>query len=646
MIYTQTMLRLRYLILLLSTLCIGQTQQLDEVVIRAQRIQSKISPLSVTNIPQDSLRLKQEIGELLQSVPSLFISSQQNFSQDTRISIRGFGTRATFGIRGIKVLLDGIPMTTPDGQTQLDHIPLSTLGAVEVIRGLSSGLYGNASGGVILLKRTPIKNQQTLTTSLGEYGTRHLVGIYGSEKEKNRFQAVVEHKKHNGYRQWSGYENTLLNLANTFVFSSKAQLSLDYTFLNSPNALDAGGLTLGEVGENRRQARQRNLDYNAGEKVGQHQVSAYWQGTKWTAYGFFTQRTLNARLPFEYGGQIDLNRNYYGFGALQNGQKNNWLWQYGVEAAAQRDGRKRFKNILGEKGNITLNQNEQFYSFGTYGIVELRAANWRFRSSLRADVHQIELLDAMGANDDKRNLSAFSPSMAVFYTISTNVSSYIRWSTGFETPSLNELSANPTGNTGFNQKLNPQNSQEVELGLRLKLKTIDASITFFNTTTKDEILPYEIAAFPGQNFYRNIGLVKRKGIEATGSLQVTKTTSSKITYSYGSFRTADGKELPNVPKQQFTTGINHQLGAATSLAVDVRYVGKRFADSGNSVAIQDFWVLDAYVQQRWGNTTSTLGITNLSNTQYFDNIRINAFGGRYFEPAAIRQLFVRVKIQL
>ena len=127
--------RTLYFIFFFSTLCHAQVQNLKEVVLKAQRIQSSIHPMSQTDIVQDSILLKQEIGELIQFVPSLFVSSQQNFSQDTRISIRGFGTRATFGIRGIKILWDGIPITTPDGQTQLDHIPLSSIGTIEVLRG-------------------------------------------------------------------------------------------------------------------------------------------------------------------------------------------------------------------------------------------------------------------------------------------------------------------------------------------------------------------------------------------------------------------------------------------------------------------------------------------------------------------------------
>ncbi len=637
--------KLQYIILFLSVTCFGQIQQLDEVVLQAQRIQSSINPVSITPIAPDSLRLKQEIGELLQSVPGLFVSSQQNFSQDTRISIRGFGTRATFGIRGIKVLLDGVPVSTPDGQTQLDHISLSTLGKVEVIRGLASGLYGNASGGVILLKSAAIKNEQLLAASVGAFGTRHFLGSYGKRKEKQKFRAVVEHKKYTGYRKWSAYENTLINLSNTFTFSSKRRLSLDYAYFNSPKALDAGGLTLSEVNQDRRQARQRNLDYKAGEKVGQHQFTARWQTKKWTAYGFYTQRNLDARLPFENSGQIDLNRNYYGLGVQHDGRQGKWLWQYGVEAAAQRDRRIRFNNNLGEKGSVTLNQREGFYSLGAYGIAELLVSDWRVRASLRADTHQIKLNDFINTNSATRNLAAFSPSIAAFYSISTNINTYIRWSTGFETPSLNELSANPSGAAGFNQLLEPQRSQETELGFQFTLDSVDGTLTLFTTKTQDEILPYELDAFPGQNFYRNIGEVNRKGIEITTVIKMTKAISANLAYTYGTFTARDDKELPNVPNQQFSMGLIHLFGA-TRLAVDVRHIGKRFANSNNTVEIPKFWTLDMYAQRRFGQVTGSAGITNLTKAYFYDNIRINAFGGRYYEPAATRQLFIRLRLQL
>ena len=639
------MCRALYFILCYSILGQAQVQQLEGVVLRAQRIHSSIRTVSQVDIAPDSLLLKQEIGELLQGVPSLFVSSQQNFSQDTRISIRGFGTRATFGIRGIKVLWEGIPITTPDGQTQLDHIPLSSLGTIEVIRGISSGLYGNASGGVIMLKSTPVKNEKTLTATFGDFGSQHLVGSYGSKNEKNLFRAIVEHKKYQGYRHWSGYENSLINLFNTFITTNGNKLAIDYGYFNSPLALDAGGLTANEVAENRSQARQRNLDYKAGEKVQQHQFTARWQSKKWTIYGFFTKRNLDAKLPFEFGGQIDLGRSYYGFGMQKEGRKKQWLWQYGVEAAAQRDGRKRFKNILGEKGSRTLDQSEHFYTLGAYGIVELTLSDWRFRGSLRADTHRIQLVDFMGSNSDKKNLSAYSPSVAAFYSFSSNLSSYIRWGTGFETPSLNELSANPTGETGFNDKLTPQKSQEVEAGMLLKANNFTASLVLFTTSTQDEILAYELNAFPGQDFFRNIGRVDRMGIEATANLRMAKTATLKLNYSHGTFKTQDGNDLPNVPRSQFSAGLNRSFGM-TTISLNLRHIGNRYADSENLIEVSEFWTADLYAQLKWGVTTWTLGISNIANANYYDNIRINAFGGRHFEPAAMRHAFARFQVQL
>ena len=329
----------------------------------------------------------------------------------------------------------------------------------------------------------------------------------------------------------------------------------------------------------------------------------------------------------------------------KEGRKKQWLWQYGVEAAAQRDGRKRFKNILGETGSRTLDQSERFYTLGAYGIVELTLSDWRFRGSLRADTHRIQLVDFMGSNSDKKNLSAYSPSVAAFYSFSSNLSSYIRWGTGFETPSLNELSANPTGETGFNDKLTAQKSQEVEAGMLLKANNFTASLVLFTTSTQDEILAYELNSFPGQDFFRNIGRVDRMGIEATANLRMAKTATLKLNYSHGTFKTQDGNDLPNVPRSQFSAGLNRSFGM-TTISLNLRHIGSRYADSENLIEVSEFWTADLYAQRKWGVTTWTLGISNIANANYYDNIRINAFGGRHFEPAAMRQAFARVQVQL
>lgn len=640
------MLRLGFLLLATSVLAQSQIQQLNEVVLSAQRINSPISPLSITLV-SDSLNglLQQEIGEQLGIVPSLFVSSQQNFTQDTRISIRGFGTRAAFGIRGVKILLDGIPISTPDGQAQLDHIPISQLGSIEVIRGLSSGLYGNASGGVLLLKSAPITNEKQLIATLGSFALKTIEASISESSEKNKFRAIIAHKKQEGYREWSAYENNLVSLSNEMLLSNSKLLTLDYSFFTSPLGRDAGGLTLEQVSEKRSQARAANMNYKSGERVKQHYIAARLKHKSWNSYAFYTNRTLDALLPFSNSGQIDLGRNYFGLGTRWDGGKNHWIWQYGLEGGVQLDDRKRFNNELGTKGLQTLDQKEQFYSVGAYGIVEIQLHTWRLRGSVRSDFHRIRLVDSFGSNSGRKNLSALSPMAAIHHQLSRTISSYLRWSTGFETPSLNELSANPTGDTGFNTMLNPQKSNELELGFAFKKRNLTASLTLFRTTTKDEILPYELIAFPSQTFYANIGRVQRNGIEFEGSWAIEKTAHLSLAFSHGIYETENTLDLPNVPNNQFAAAIQKRFGK-TIVSINVNYLGSRYINSENSVSVPSFWKSDLYAQQTYKKATLTVGASNLTNTRYYDNIRINAFGGRYYEPGAERQYYVRLQYAL
>lgn len=640
------MLRLGFLLLATCVLAQSQTQQLNEVVLSAQRINSPISPLSITLV-SDSINglLQQEIGEQLGIVPSLFVSSQQNFTQDTRISIRGFGTRAAFGIRGVKVLLDGVPISTPDGQAQLDHIPLLQLGGVAVIRGLSSGLYGNASGGVLLLKSAPITNEKKLIATLGSFDLKTIEASISESSGKNKFRAIIAHKKQEGYREWSAYENNLVSLSNEMLLSNSKLLTLDYSFFTSPLGRDAGGLTLEQVSEKRSQARAANMNYRSGERVKQHYLAARLKHKTWNSYVFYTNRTLDALLPFSNSGLINLGRNYFGFGTRRDGGKNHWIWQYGFEGGAQLDNRKRFNNELGSKGAQTLHQKEQFFSLGAYGIVEMHLHAWRFRGSLRSDIHRIESVDLLDNNSGRIDLSALSPMIAAHRQLSKTISSYLRYSTGFETPSLNELSANPTGETGFNTTLNPQKSNELELGFAFKKRTLTASITLFRTTTKDEILPYELTAFPSQTFYANIGRVQRRGIEFEGNWAIEKTAHLSLAFSHGIYETESTLDLPNVPNNQFAASIHKRFGK-TIVSIKVNYLGSRYVNSENSVSVPSFWKSDLYAQQTYKNATLTVGASNLTNTRYFDNIRINAFGGRYYEPAAERQYYIRLQYAL
>jgi iron complex outermembrane receptor protein len=422
-------------------------------------------------------------------------------------------------------------------------------------------------------------------------------------------------------------------------------LKINYSLFTSPFARDAGGLTIEEVNNNRKQARDANFNYKAGERILNHFLSLRIKRNKWSGYSFYTNRQLDARLPFNYGGQINLNRNYFGGGFYKDGSKKNFIWQYGLDSAFQFDKRKRFKNNNGAKGDLSLYQKESFITFGGYGILEIIKKKWRLRGIIRADKHYILINDYFASNNGENNISVLSPSISLYRKISSKWSVYFQYSTGYETPSLNELSANPTGETGFNKRLKPQQSKGTELGFNYKTKNSKTQLTIFHTKTSNEIIPYEVANFAGQTFYTNAGLVNRSGIEIESTWAFSDFGKLQLSFNHGKFETNLKKVLPNVPRIQFNSSLKQQLGLST-IVLQIRHVGKRYADSKNTVDVPSFWTEDLFIQRSLGNTIWTVGVTNFSNVKYYDNIRINAFGGRYFEPAATRLAFIRCLISI
>ena len=156
---------------------ISATYQLNDVIISASKLPKHVDQLPKAIFQVDSFLVGVEkqnlsIKEYLQAVPGVYVQNAYNFTQDTRISIRGFGATAAFGIRGIKLLVDGIPETTPDGTGQLDNLNLDLINRIQIIRGSASSLFGNASGGAILIqsKFDFEKDFFESSSSVGSYG--------------------------------------------------------------------------------------------------------------------------------------------------------------------------------------------------------------------------------------------------------------------------------------------------------------------------------------------------------------------------------------------------------------------------------------------------------------------------------------------
>ncbi len=632
------------------------TITLKEVSLKAPKTQtpSSLLPISFSNRDLSSFQgIYQQLNlqEYLGSVPGLFTQNANNYAQDLRISLRGFGSRAAFGIRGVKIIVDGIPETTPDGQGQLDNLPLGLLKSLEVIRGPSSSLYGNASGGVIYLNTLDKLEGQTakFRVSLGAYGFQNYQLSTSLENGKTVALIHANRIKTNGYRINSGLEQNLFNVKVKQLISANSTIQLQLNYTNSPIAEDPGGLTLEDTESNWTQARQKNLDYDTYESIDHFKAGIRWfqsLGSRWDidTYGFYSFRDFYGKLPFENGGIIDLNRNYFGVGTRLNYKHEEHRWQIGLENSQQQDQRDRYLNVMGIQGARSFSQLESFRNFGIYILDEVKWNNLLLRTSLRYDDSR---LGADSVSEDQI-YQVLNPSIGLSYEIYENQRLFGNFSSSFETPTLSELSSNPTGKEGLNLDLDPSKAKNFELGWKgLWGKTrIEANVFFIESS--NEILPYEIEAFPGRSFYRNTGATRRRGFELSGlyisnSWEV-QASITQARYQFNNIEMEERNALPGIPNSQFFLQIMHITPTKWKLQLTGESIGKFYADNANIVQIKDYQKirLQGGKTITFGSTELNFfaGINNLFNAKYFDNIRLNAFGRRYYEPAPGRNIFL------
>ena len=631
------------------------TITLSEVALQAPKTQTPRNQLpfslSVQSVDEFQKIYQQlSLQEYLVAVPGLFTQNANNYAQDLRISLRGFGARAAFGIRGIKLIVDGIPETTPDGQGQLDNLPLGLLSSVEVLRGPSASLYGNASGGVLYLNTLDQLENETiqLQSRLGAYGFQSYQLNTSLKGEKTDALLHINRTKTDGFRQNSGFEQTLFNTKIKHRLSSKSKLQLQLNYTDSPRAEDAGGITLEDTESGWSQARQRNVAYDTYESVNQFKSGLRWQqdwGDQWNldTYGFYTFRDFYGKLPFENGGIIDLTRNYYGFGSRLNYIQDKHRWQIGIETAQQADQRDRYLNLNGVQGSLSFSQLESFGSFGIYILDEVRWEKVLLRTSLRYDDLR---LGADSVSEDQ-TYQVLNPSVGLSYEVAPQQRLFANFSSSFETPALSELSANPSGAEGLNLELEPARALNYEFGWKgLWAKTrMEANVFFIEST--NEILPYELEAFPGRSFYRNAGATQRWGVEVFGSHQwkqwELQASMTQAQYRFTENNTSEGNTLPGIPNSQFFLQLGYTSLQNWQFQLTGEHIGSLYADTANAVQIEAFQKvrLQGGKTIALGNLELNLfaGINNLFNVRYFDNIRLNAFGGRYYEPAPGRNAF-------
>ena len=651
-----------------------QIVKLDEIEIKSIKTSSILEsiPLSITKISVPRVWSKQQLSfqEYITSIPGVLTFNANNFAQDLRVSIRGFGARSAFGIRGIKIIIDGIPETTPDGQGQLDNLPLQLIENIEAIRGSSSLRYGNAAGGVIF-----VETLNKLENNFHELGLRGAQNNYkqtyytsGLKLEKSEWLLHLNHQGGDGFRENSGFESTQFNVRGNYFLSNKTKLGFQFNSTNSPLAQDPGGQNFDSFKNSPSKARDRNVLFESGEKIN-HVKSAinisYKNGKSlFKSYSFISNRTFNAKLPFNFGGIVDLNRNYYGHGSYftKNSNRNNirFTTQIGYDIANQSDKRKRYKNDEGNRGEKTLGQIESFQSFGLYFIENLSFGRLLINGGIRWDTNLLKIKDNFIYNGDdsgKINLSAWSNEIGLSFKILKSSYLFVNSSKSYETPTLSELSANPVGKGGFNELLNVQKAKNLDFGLKFKSASTNFSVVGFIVSTENDLVPYELEEFPGRTFYQNAGKTSRSGIEIGLNHHLNKNFSTSIIYNYTNFKydkyisgdlNLKGNYLPGIPIQFGNLELRYKNTKKLSVAYSKNYRGSLYADDTNIEKISSVWRddIDFSIPIKIGKNNFDLfvGCNNIFDKLYSDNVRINAFGKRYYEAAPGRIFFTGIKI--
>ena len=635
----------------------SDTLNLEEVVLKSALINHSNPALTVSEISYDEYQIKPvNFQDAIDFSAGLWITNSENQAQDNRMAIRGFGARSAFGIRGLKIILDGVPLTTPDGQSQVDNIPFQLIENVEIMKSLSSTRYGNASGGVVSINTfSNLADNYIVEAGYGSYGYKNIKGTYLTNSEKSSTILNISQAESDGYRDHSSYLNKSLFFKHVRKFQN-INLKFNLLYFDSPYAFDPGGLNIESVEENRLQARDRNVLYNSQESIKQIQTGVVldWD-TKLGEVNsnvYYSNRDFVGLLPFTNGGYVELNRDFAGVEISIKDKSQNFEWMVGTSIQDQKDDRKRFENNEGEKGAITLDQIESFRSYGAFALGSYNKENYSIQSGVRFDLHEISLDDNVGIDQQyveySKSLKAFSPNVGFIYNLNKKYEVYINYGKSYETPSLSELSANPNG-VGFNGDLSPMNSSGFDLGFRNKSQNLSYSITAFYINTKDEIVRYELEGFEGMNFYRNLGTSKRIGTEIEVSYNLGNSGVLNASYTQAKYEFKNQEvsgDLPGIPKSNFA--LEWLYGYKDfDLKLDLKYVNSLYADNNNEVKVPSYLLSNIALKNKFNLKgfflEVGLHVRNLRDEKYYDNIRTNAFGNRFYEPASLRSFILSIK---
>ncbi|MEX0770301.1 MAG: TonB-dependent receptor plug domain-containing protein [Balneolaceae bacterium] len=592
------------------------------------------------------------LDEITFTLPGIWINNRENHALGERLTVRGMGWRSQFGVRGIQVILDDIPLTVADGQTIMNMIDPAMVHSVELLRGPSATFWGNSSGGVLFLRTRPPYDDET-----PQYRYRGYLGSYNTMKHEAQFSRLMNgvrwnaygsYYKSDGFRDHSQSELIRGGVSAGFDLSENTRMEARAAYSGMPYAEHPGSLPEQEAEETPRNARQLFADANAGKKFHQWMAAASlyrdFNSGLLTLTSHHSIRDLHNPLPFAY---IQVDRHAGGARATYNFNDLPFQLQFGGELKWQRDDRLETnfnENAPGEPGNsIQVEQLEKVGNQALFTQAVIPYGSFSFSAGLRADRMRFSAEDEIESETGSRTFTTLNPGLGITYKLS-NARIFGNLSTSFESPTTTEFKNRPTGETGFNQDLNPERTVGLESGIRGYIRDagLEYDVTLFGMRVRDLIIGFENEE--GRSFFRNEGRTRHTGLESQFNLQIHSNLSLKWMYTYLNVQFRDGEfkgnQVPGVTPHRFAATTTLNLGAHT-IGFDVEWVGKYYTNSENSVANDPYmllngrWMFDGFSFSNW-KFQPFLTLNNILNTRYNSSVAINAFGGRYFEPGSNR----------
>lgn len=646
-------------------------------------------PFAISRVSPDSLRpqlRRTGVGDLLFAIPGVQVQPRNNPTQDARIAVRGFGARSAFGVRGVKVLRDGIPMTLPDGQTPMDWLDLETVGSVEAIRGTAAALYGNAAGGVLDFRTrdaAPVPWSAHARVWDGGGARRAQFLMSGTQAPElghtSTWLASVTHTRTDGPRTYARQEAT-----SGFVRAegtvSKTRLRLLVSGFDMPLAENPGALTAAELARDVRLPDSLNITRGANKTVRHAQVGIVAeQGTSddgLAMAAWYGARDLDNPLPFAV---VAVDRRNMGLW-VRGTSSMQWRGftgraSAGVDIQSVGDDRKNFENCVGqvastrcpdgaaERGALRLDQREVVQSEGAFVRYELGVPRLlEVSAALRFDQIRFRLTDRFVTGTDRddsgeEGQTAVNPMLGITWRARPSVSLYATLSSAFETPTVTELTTQADGTAGLNAALAPQRTRTVETGARGLIGTRTwLELAVFEARTRDELIPFDVPGAPGRRAFRNAGRTQRRGLEASARTLIGRGDVG-VSYTASRFRFAeyevsgvryDGNQVPGIPSHQLQAWSTVRTGRwfatadlALASSVTVNDAGTERADGWTSVGVRVG--ADPPAAGAW-SIAPVIGVDNLFDRRFASAVLVNATRGRFYEPAPPRTIFAGVRI--